>query len=99
MQKYNRNFRSNGRKPFKKRGDKRNQDVPFDVLLRRFKKKVERSGLMKDLRAKEFYESKGEKERRKKKEGKRRWEKAMRTNPDYQFSTSRPRKRRNSKHA
>ena len=29
---------------------------PFDKMLRRFKRKVEESNLMDDLRAKEFYE-------------------------------------------
>lgn len=93
MQKHNRNFRNNNQKrPFNKR--RNDQDIPFDVLLRRFKKKVERSGLLKDLRAKEFFESKGERERRKRKEGKRRWDKRLRSDPDMMFGTQRPRKRR-----
>lgn len=62
------------KRPFR-RFDKKEGPIPFDVLFRRFKKKVERSGLLKDLRKKEFFESRGEKERRKRKEGARRWAK------------------------
>jgi len=32
------------------------ENEPFDVALRRFKRLVEKTGLMNDLRAKEFYE-------------------------------------------
>ena len=51
---------------------------PFDVLMRRFKRDVERSGVLKDLKSREFYETRGEKNRRKKKEGTRRWQKVRR---------------------
>ncbi|MEK9771690.1 MAG: 30S ribosomal protein S21 [Nitrosomonadales bacterium] len=32
------------------------ENEPFDVALRRFKRLIEKTGLMNDLRAKEFYE-------------------------------------------
>ena len=32
------------------------ENEPFDVALRRFKRLVEKTGLLNDLRAKEFYE-------------------------------------------
>lgn len=43
------------------------KDIPFDVLFRRWVKKVEEDGLLRDLRAKEFYEKPSEKRRRKRK--------------------------------
>lgn len=39
---------------------------PFDVALRRFKRTVERSGLLNDLKAREFYEKPAEARKRKK---------------------------------
>lgn len=61
-----------------KRDTKQKKIPPFDVLMRRFKRDVERSGVLKDLKKREFYETRGEKNRRKKKEGTRRWQKARR---------------------
>ena len=40
--------------------------VPFDVMMRNFKNKVEESGLLNDVRAKEFYEKPAAKRKRKK---------------------------------
>ena len=40
--------------------------VPFDVMMRNFKNKVEESGLLNDVRAKEFYEKPTAKRKRKK---------------------------------
>lgn len=56
----------------------RDKTLPFDVLFRKFKRDVERSGKLKDLRKKEFHETKGEKDRRKAKEGRRRQQKICR---------------------
>ena len=58
--------------------DKRPQrDMPFDVALRKFRKAVERSGVLKDLRAKEFYEKPTAKRKRKASEGRKRWQKQI----------------------
>lgn len=51
---------------------------PFNVALRRFKKKVEESGLLDDLRAKEFYEKPTTERKRKKGAAKARWAKKLR---------------------
>ena len=40
--------------------------VPFDVMMRNFKNKVEESGILNDVRAKEFYEKPAAKRKRKK---------------------------------
>ena len=40
--------------------------VPFDVLMRKFKNYVEESGILNDVRAKEFYEKPAAKRKRKK---------------------------------
>lgn len=49
--------------------------MPFDVALRKFRKAVEKSGVLKDLRKKEFYEKPCQKRARKKSEAERRWKK------------------------
>jgi len=46
--------------------EKKTKVVPFDVMLRNFKNKVEESGLLQDVRAKEFYEKPTAKRKRKK---------------------------------
>jgi small subunit ribosomal protein S21 len=51
---------------------------PFDKMLRRFKRKVEESNLMDDLRAKEFYEKPTTERKRKKGAAKARWRKKLR---------------------
>lgn len=45
----------------------RNKDVPFDVLMRRFKNKVEEDGILQAVRDKEFYEKPAAAKQRKKK--------------------------------
>ena len=45
---------------------------PFDVLLRQFKKKCERKGLIQELRERQYYEKPAQKKQRKKKEAVRR---------------------------
>lgn len=51
--------------------------MPFDVGLRKFKKAIERAGVLKDLRAKEFYEKPSVKRARKKAEGIKRHQKRI----------------------
>jgi|TARA_R110000851_G_scaffold58127_1_gene135007 small subunit ribosomal protein S21 len=74
---FNANNRTGGgyRNKFQKKHD---GPPPFDVLLRQFKKKVERSGLLKDLKKYEFYEKPAQKRRRKKDEAIRRNKKELR---------------------
>ena len=52
-------MRTQNRKPRPKK------DIPFDVLFRRWVKKTEEDGLLRELRAREFYEKPSEKRRRK----------------------------------
>lgn len=63
----------------------------FESLMRKWKKKVERDGLLKELKKREFYETKGQKERRKLKEGKRRHEKMLRDQEALQLEFRRRR--------
>jgi small subunit ribosomal protein S21 len=74
------NFNTNQGSKHQNRFKKRKHDgpPPFDVLLRQFKKKVERSGLLKDLKKYEFYEKPNQKRRRKKDEAIRRNKKELR---------------------
>lgn len=51
---------------------------PINVALRRFKKKIEDSGKLDDLRAKEFYEKPTTERKRKKGAAKARWAKKLR---------------------
>lgn len=53
---------------------------PFDKLLRRFKKKVQDSGLLQDLAQKEFYEKPTSVKKRKKAAAKNRWKKELSKN-------------------
>lgn len=55
-----------------KRRPVQKKEVPFEILMKKFKRKVESSGILKDLKKYEFFESRGEKRRRKIKEGQRR---------------------------
>ena len=59
-----------------KRIDKRES---FDSMLRRFRKKCERAGIVAECRKREFYEKPAEKRQRKRNEAKRRAAKARRT--------------------
>ena len=58
-----------------KRIDKRES---FDSMLRRFRKKCERAGIVAECRKREFYEKPAEKRQRKRNEAKRRAAKANR---------------------
>jgi len=48
------------------------KDEPLERALRRFKKKIEREGVLKQLKARKHYEKPSER-RRKKRKGLRRW--------------------------
>ncbi len=50
---------------------------PFEKALRRFKKKVQDSGLLQDLRDREFYEKPTTARKRAKSAAKNRWRKEM----------------------
>ena len=50
----------------------------INQALRRFKKKIDESGLLEDLRAKEFYEKPTTERKRKKGAAKSRWRKQLR---------------------
>ena len=41
------------------------ENEPFEVALRRFKRTIEKSGLLTELRAREFYEKPAERKRKK----------------------------------
>ena len=47
--------------------------MPFDIALRKFRKQIEKAGIIKELRAREFYEKPTAKRKRKKAEGRKRW--------------------------
>ena len=53
------------------------KDNNIDRALRKFKKKIQNSGLIQDLRAKEFYEKPTSVRKRKKAQAKARWRKEM----------------------
>jgi len=54
------------------------QDGHVDRALRKFKKKIQTSGILDDLRAKEFYEKPTTERKRKKSAAKNRWQKKLR---------------------
>jgi small subunit ribosomal protein S21 len=69
----------NNKKPFGRVVTlKENENI--NQALRRFKKKVEDSGILDDLRAKEFYEKPTTERKRKKGAAKARWRKQLREN-------------------
>lgn len=53
------------------------QDNNVERALRKFKKKIQSSGIINDLRAKEFFEKPTTKRKRKKSAAKNRWEKRL----------------------
>jgi small subunit ribosomal protein S21 len=65
------------RKHFNKK-DRKPRPLTFDQMLRRFKKKVERAGILEEVKKREYYEKPAQKRQRKKKEAVRkeqiRWE-------------------------
>ena len=56
--------------------DKRpSSPMPFDLAMRKFRKKVERAGIIQEVRRREYYEKPCQKRIRKKAEGTARWRK------------------------
>ena len=59
--------------------------MPFDLAMRKFRKKVERAGIIQEVRRREYFEKPCQKRIRKKAEGKARWKKkenSMRLGPE-----------------
>jgi small subunit ribosomal protein S21 len=52
--------------------------MPFEKALRKFKKKIQESGVLQELRQREFYEKPTTKRKRKKAAAKARWQKKVR---------------------
>ena len=62
--------------------------MPFDVALRKFKKQVEKAGIIQECRKREFYENPAQRKQRKKAEAIARWrkkEKAMQLKPERRY--------------
>tara|TARA_Y100000593_G_C4159988_1_gene261531 strand:+ start:35 stop:298 length:264 start_codon:yes stop_codon:yes gene_type:complete len=59
------------RKHFKK-GKRKPKPLTFDQMMRKFKKKVERAGIIQECRKREYYEKPNQKKQRKRKEAIRR---------------------------
>ena len=58
--------------------DKRpSRPMPFDLAMRKFRKAVERSGIIQEVRRRQFYEKPCQKRIRKKAEGTARWRKKV----------------------
>ena len=55
------------RKHFNKKFDKKKRPMSFDQMLRRFKKKVERAGVLQEVKDRSHYEKPAQKRQRKKK--------------------------------
>ena len=55
-----------------KRNQRKPKPLSFDQMLRTFKKKVERAGIVQEVRKREYYEKPAQKRQRKKKEAIRR---------------------------
>jgi small subunit ribosomal protein S21 len=55
-------------------------DLPLNVALRKFKQKVEDSGILETVRSKMFYEKPTTERKRKKGAAKSRWQKKLRDN-------------------
>lgn len=53
------------------------QAMPFDIALRKFRKNVEKAGVLKELRKREYYEKPTAKRKRKKAEGIKRHQKRI----------------------
>ena len=69
------------RPKFQKNFNKNNQrrEPTFDMLMRQFKKKTERSGIIQECRKREFYEKPTAKRKRKKAEAEKRLAKQLRS--------------------
>ena len=94
---YNKSIRNGGRSvdltPQKRHPkDKRPPSfMPFDIALRKFRKNVEAAGIIKELRAREFYEKPTSKRKRKKAEAVKRHQKKL----SLELNTFNARGRRN----
>jgi len=94
---YNKSIRNGGRSvdltPQKRHPkDKRPLSaMPFDIGLRKFRKNVESAGIIKELRAREFYEKPTSKRKRKKAEAVKRHQKKL----SLELNTFNARGRRN----
>ena len=68
-------MRPQKQKPYHQRKNfnkKKKQPMSFDQMLRQFKKKCERAGIIQEVRKREYYEKPAQKKQRKKKEAIRR---------------------------
>lgn len=72
-QKFTRNFNKN----------RQRREPTFDMLMRQFKKKTERSGVIQECRKREFYEKPTAKRKRKKAEAIKRLAKQLRSEQVY----------------
>ena len=59
--------------------NKQRREPTFDMLMRQFKKKTERSGIIQECRKREFYEKPTAKRKRKKAEAEKRLAKQLRS--------------------
>lgn len=62
--------------------------MPFDVALRKFKKQVEKAGIIQECRKREYYEKPAQKRQRKRAEGIARWRKkeaSMQLKPERRY--------------
>ena len=62
--------------------------MPFDVALRKFKKQVEKAGIIQECRRREYYEKPAQKRQRKRAEGIARWRKkeaSMQLKPERRY--------------
>lgn len=83
MRKFNNTKQINGRtvdlraRPRHPKDRRPPQDMPFDIALRKFRKQIEKAGILKELRAREFYEKPTAKRQRKRAEGIKRHQKRV----------------------
>ena len=63
---------------------------PFEVAMRRFKRTIEKTGLLTELRAREFYEKPTAERKRKKAAAVKRHYKRLRNSPLFAFGTVHP---------
>ncbi len=62
--------------------------MPFDVALRKFKKQVEKAGIIQEVRKRQYYEKPAQARQRKKAEAVARWrkkERSMALKPERKF--------------
>ena len=68
MKPYKRQTQTTSTKNFKKTDKRKPKPLSFDQMFRRFKKKVERDGILQEVRKREYYEKPSAKKQRKRKE-------------------------------